>query len=178
MPNGPTDLQTLCEAVLDASVAALDTLPGFAGGLEGAPSRAYVTDGQPALNCPQLTVNAYTTRELATEPLGAGAGTRHKQDFRKNLVGVQVWIARCRALDTPLDPVRVQAVATQINADAWALWNYLWNINRQGSSDPLVTICDEFYMDSLTPLQPSGQYAGWVLQLRVELAGYGTGAAP
>ena len=177
MPD-PTDLQTLCVAVLDASEAALDTIPGFAPGLEGAPERTFVTDGQPALACPQLTVNAYTIREAATEPLGLGAGTRHKQNFRKNLVGVQVWVARCRATDSPPVPANVEAVAAQVNADAWALWNYLWNINRGGSTDPLVTICDEFYMDSLTPLQPSGQYAGWVLQLRVELAGYGTGADP
>ena len=174
MPD-PTDLQSLCGAVLDAATAALDTIPGFAPELEGAPGRTYISDGQPALACGQLTVNAYTIREAATEPLGLGAGTRHKQDFRKNLVGVQVWVSRCRDTNAPPSPSGVEAVSAQVNADAWALWNYLWNINRQGSTDPLVTICDEFYMDSLTPLQPSGTQAGWVLQLRVELAGYDDG---
>jgi hypothetical protein len=173
-----TDLQALLEAVLDASTFALDTIPGFAPGLEGAPARTFITDGQPALVCPQLTVNAAPIREAPTAPLGLGAGTRHKQDFRKNHVGIQVWITRCRSMTTPPSEVAVQAVAAQVNADAWALWNTLWNVNRPGSSDPIVSLCDEWFMDSLTPLQPSGQYAGWTLSVRAELAGYGDGMDP
>ena len=174
----PVDLQDLLEAVLAASVAALDTIPGFAPGLEGAPARTFITDGQPALACPQLTVNAAPIREAATSPLGLGAGIRHRLSFRKNHVGIQVWIVRCRDTTTPPDPTLVQAVASQVNADAWALWNYLWNINRAGSSDPIVSLCDEWFMDAATPLQPSGQMAGWTLSIRAELAGYGDGSDP
>jgi hypothetical protein len=54
----------------------------------------------------------------------------------------------------------------------------MWNINRAGSSDPIVTLCDEWYMDSMTPLQPSGGCSGWLLSVRAELAGYGDGTDP
>ena len=174
----PLDLDSLCDAVLEAATAALDSIPGFAPGLEGAPARTMITDGQPALTCDQLTVNANPIREAATAPLGLGAGTRHRQDFRKNHVGVQVWITRCRPQSIPQNAADMTAHAEQHNADGWALWNYMWNINRAGSSDPLVTLCDEWFMDSLVPLQPSGQLSGWTLNLRVELAGYGDGTNP
>ena len=181
MPDA-TDLQTLCDAVLDASVAALDTIPGFAPGLEGAPARAFVGAGQPVFDCcPQLSVNANIIREAPTEPLGLGAGTRHRQGFRLSLVGLQVWIARCAANGAAGEPPTVEAlslVGEQVNADGWALWNYLWNVNRAGSSDPIVSLCNEWYMDALTPLQPSGGCSGWLLTIRAELSGYGTGAAP
>ena len=75
-------------------------------------------------------------------------------------------------------PAAMTAHAAQHNADAWALWNYMWNINRAGSADPLVTLCDEVFMDALTPLQPSGECSGWTLSMRLELAGYGDGATP
>ena len=174
-----TDLQTLCDAVLEAATAALDTIPGFAPGLEGAPARTLISPGQPVFDCcPQLSVNASVVREAPTEPLGLGAGTRHKQNFRKNLVGVQVWIARCLP-EGPQPPAESLTVsAAQSNADGWALWNYLWNVNRPGSSDPLVSLCDEIYMDGMTPLLPSGGCAGWTLNMRVELAGYGDGTTP
>jgi hypothetical protein len=176
--TSPTDLNTLLDAVLVAATAALDTIPGFAPGLEGAPARTFITDGQPALGCPQLTVNANPIREAATAPLGLGAGTRHRMDFRKNHVGVQVWITRCRPQDIPQNTANMTAHAEQHNADAWALWNYMWNINRPGSTDPIVSLCNEWFMDSIAPLQPSGDLSGWVLTVRVELAGYGDGQDP
>jgi hypothetical protein len=99
-------------------------------------------------------------------------------DFRKNHVGVQVWATRCRPQDIPTNAANMTAHAAQHNADGWALWNYMWNVNRPGSADPIVSLCDEWFMDSLTPLNPSGLLSGWVLQVRAELAGYGTGADP
>jgi hypothetical protein len=176
----PLDLDALADAVLAAAVDALDTIPGFAPAFEGAPERTYVGVGlSPALFCPGIIVNvAPSIREAATNPLGLGAGTRHKQGFRKNHVGVQVWFTRCRPQDIPPNPAAMTAHAGQHHADGWAMWNYMWNINRQGSADPLVSLCDEWFMDSLTPLQESGTLSGWMLALRVELAGYGDGANP
>jgi hypothetical protein len=176
------DLQTLCDAVLAAATAALDTIPGFDPALEGAPDRTFTGAGQPVFDCcPALSVNASTIREAPTEPLGLAAGTRHRQNFRKNLVAVQVWITRCSANGEAGQPPTVAAltaVSEQVNADGWALWNYMWNINRSGSSDPIVSLCDEWYMDSLIPLQPSGGCSGWQLNIRAELAGYGDGTDP
>lgn len=173
-----TDLNTLLDHVLEAATAALDTIPGFAPGLEGAPARTYITDGQPSLQCSQLTVNAATIREGATEPLGLGSGTRHRQALRINHVGVNVWATRCRPNDIPPDPARMSTHSEQHNADGWALWNYMWNINRAGSTDPIISLCDEVFFDAMTPIQPSGQISGWLLAMRLQLAGYGDGANP
>ena len=169
-----TDLQTLCDAVLAAADYALDTIPAVAPGLEGAPERQFISDGQPALavTCDQLTVNSSTIREGPTDPLGLGAGTRHKQNFWINHVGMQVWVVRCRPQDIPQVPATMTAFAAQTNADAWALWNVMHALCLADSPDPLVTLCDEIFFDALTPLQPSGTAAGWLLSLRIELHGY------
>lgn len=166
-----TDLNTLCHDILDAAVTALDDIQSFAPALEGAPGRRFVSAGQPALDCcNQLSVNASTIREAQTEPTGLGAGTRHKQNFRINHVGVNVWITRCGEWQVlPPTPQELEALAEQVNADGWALWNGLWNQARAGT---LVSICDEVFFDALTPLQPSGGCSGWLLSLRVQLAGY------
>ena len=169
----PTDLQTLCLDVLSAAEEALDTIPGFAPGLEGAPARTFINAGQPVFDCcPFLSVNAATIREAPTEPLGLGAGTRHRQDFRLNWVGVQVWIARCAVSGTAPPESSLTEVAEQVNADGWALWNHLWNLARSGD---LVSLCDEVFFDALTPLQPSGGCCGWLLSMRLQLAGYEEG---
>jgi len=176
----PLDLDALADAVLAAAVDALDSIPGFAPGLEGAPERTFVTTGlSPALSCPAVIVNvAPSIREGATPPLGLGAGTRHRTDGWINHVGIQVWFTRCRPQDIPQNPAAETAHAGQHHADGWAMWNYMHNINRKGSSDPLVSLCDEWFMDSLTPLQSSGTLSGWVLAVRAELHGYGDGTDP
>ena len=177
-----TDLNTLLEAVLDAAVDALDSIPGAAPGLEGAPARQYITDGQPALpvGCPQVSVNVGPSiREGATAPLGLDAGLRHKYDGWINQVGIQVWFTRCRPnTGSPPDPTALSEHSEQHNADGWAMWNYMHNINRAGSTDPIVSLCTEWFVDSLTPLSPSGTLSGWVLNVRAELAGYGDGTDP
>ena len=119
MPDA-TDLQTLCDAVLAASVAALDTIPGFAPGLEGAPARTFVGAGQPVPDCcPQLSVNANTIREAPTEPLGLGSGTRHRLGMRLSLVGIQVWIFRCSANGEAGQPPTEAALAALLDS-SWA----------------------------------------------------------
>ena len=176
----PLDLDTLCDAVLEAAIAALDSIPGFAPALEGAPARTYIDEGtSPALDCPAVIVNVSPRiGQGATAPLGLGAGTRHRLNGWINHVGIQVWFTRCRPQNIPTSPAAETAHAAQHHADGWAMWNYMANINRQGSTDPIVSLCTEWFMDSLTPLQSSGKLSGWVLQLRVELAGYGDGTNP
>ena len=47
--TGPSDLYDTCVLVLDAAVDALDTIPSLAPELLGAPERAFVSPGTPAL---------------------------------------------------------------------------------------------------------------------------------
>lgn len=169
--TGPADLHDQCLAVLAAAVTALDTIPSLAPGLLGAPERAFVCAGTPALDCcNQLTVNAAPIAEAPTAPLEMGAGTRHQQGFRKNYVGFTITVTRCQNYtDTPPLPEQQEAVAEQTNADAWALWNVLWNDERSGL---LFTICDGVFNDRLAPLTPSGGCTGWQFSFRAEVEGY------
>ena len=173
--TGPADLTTQCEAVLDAAIDALDTIPSLVPGLLGAPERAFICSGTPALDCcNQLTVNAAPIAEAPTQPLEMGAGTRHQQGFRKNYVGFAITITRCGPAGAdpsgnPPSAASQQAVAEQTNADAWALWNYLWNSERSGA---LFTICGGVFNDRLAPLTPSGGCYGWVFSFRGEVQGY------
>lgn len=169
--TGPADLYDQCVELLQASVDALDTIPSLVPGLLGAPERAFVSAGTPALDCcNQLTVSAAPIAEAPAEPLGMGAGTRHQQQFRKNYVGFTITITRCGDwTDLPPPAAQLQAIAEQTNADAWALWNYLWNLCRSGD---LFSICGGVYFDRLAPLTPSGGCSGWVLSMRAELEGY------
>ncbi len=175
--SGPADLFDQCVLVLDAAIEALDTIPSLAPGLLGAPERAFVSPGTPALDCcNQLTVNAAPIGEAPTRPLEMGAGTRHQQQFRKNYVGFAITITRCGPAGTdesgnPPSPQSQQDVAEQCNADAWALWNYLWNAERSGL---LFTICDGVFNDRLVPLTPSGGCYGYVFSFRAEVEGYET----
>jgi hypothetical protein len=120
--------------------------------------------------CDQLTVGAAPIQEAPTRPLEMGAGTRHQQSFRKNYVGFNVTITRCAELAEVPPPVGVlEAVAEQCSADAWALWNHLWNMARAGD---IFSLCGGVYFDRLSPLTPSGGCYGWLLSIRAELDGY------
>jgi len=169
--TNPLDLYAQSQEILDACIEALDTIPSFSPGLGGAPERAFVVMGTPALDCcDQLTVQAMPINEAPTEPLNMGAGTRHQQSFRKNYIGWRVTIVRCAEIKTIPMPVAAQEeIAEQCYADAWALWNYLWNMARAGE---IFTICGGVYFDSLNPLTPSGGCYGSVLTIRAELEGF------
>ena len=165
------DLYTDTDLLLAASIEALDMIPSVSPGLGGAPERAFVVMGQPALDCcDQLTVQALPITEAPTEPLNMGAGTRHQQQFRKNYVGWRVTVTRCAEItEIPMPVSAQQAIAEQCYADAWALWNYLWNMARAGE---IFSICGGVYFDSLNPLTPSGGCYGSVLTIRAELEGF------
>ena len=167
----PGDLYAACAELLDASIEALDTIPGFLAPLEGAPERAYVSPGEPALDCcDQLTVHAQTITEKPTLPAVTG---RDVIGGRINLVGFVVTIARCvpvpDEMGNPPAVEDLQAAADQVDADAWALWNHLYNLWR---ADQLFTLCGEVFWDGMRALTASGGCGGWVLSLRARLDGY------
>jgi hypothetical protein len=167
-----TDLHALCEELLDASVEALDTIPAFAPGLAGAPGRSYVSPGLPALDCcDQLTVHAASIADAVTSPGALSAG--RKIAAKINQIGLQVTITRCIPVvdDSGTLPTaeEMAAAAEQTNADAWALWNHLYNLWR---ADLLFSLCGEVFWDGMRSLNPQGGCGGWVLSLRVSLSGY------
>lgn len=172
MGLGPLDLDTFAHALLGVSVDALDTIPNYDATLAGAPDRRFVSPGQPVLDCcadGQLTVNAILINDANTTPGGLAAGKRYV-DGRINHVTFLVTIARCipvaDAQGNPPAVADLEAAASQTNADAWALWNHLFNV-----SDTLVSLCGEVFFDGMRPLAPSN-CAGWTAIVRVRLDGY------
>jgi hypothetical protein len=170
--TGPTDLKLLCDDLLNAAVEALDTIPDFAPDLVGAPARAYVSPGLPALDCcDQLTVHAQQISDKPISPGGLQAGK--KCAARLAEVALVVTITRCIPImgdseDWPL-PVVMDDAAAQLDADAWALWEYLYFLV---CSEALFSLCKEVFWDGLTALVPQGGCGGWVMNLRVTLDGY------
>ena len=63
----------------------------------------------------------------------------------------------------------MEEAAAQLNADAWALWNHLYNLVCAGQ---LFTFCNGVFWDGLRSIAPQGGCGGWVLNLRVALDGY------
>ena len=166
--TGPEDLQALCVELLDACVESLNTIPLFAPGLGGAPERSYISPGQSADDCcPQLTVWAQAVGESPRSP-GTFRG-KSALDGQINLVSLVARVLRCVPGEAPGDPEDLQAVAEQVNADGWALWNHLFNMVR---ADELFSVCGEVFWDGLRSVTPSGGCGGWQLFLRVELDGY------
>lgn len=160
---GPEDLFAIAQELLDASVDALDTL---APGLAGAPERNFVSPGQPALDCcDQLTVHVASVVESP-----AGQTDTHKEGARKNIVTFVVTATRCHDI-TVIPPAveTLSAVAEQMDADGWALWNHLWNLMRSGE---LFTLCGPVSWNGLRALIPSGGCGGWTLTISAEVEGY------
>ena len=170
MPGtSPSDLFTLAEDYLEACVDALDTIPTFAPALGGAPERSYVAPGLPALDCcPQLTVDVRAVQEDPRSPSGPGSGQRARYGARKNNVFLVATIVRCYPTEVPASVTDMQAAAEQVDADGWALWNYIWNLIRSGE---FLTLCDDSSPE-LRQLTPSGGCSGWTLSMRVALEGY------
>lgn len=162
MGNGPGDLHALALEYLNACILALNTIPDYES-LGGAPVRAFVAPGPPAFDCcDQLSVHVglITERESA---LGA----------QINQVQLVAFITRCVPMPnddgTPPEMAAQQAAAEQINADKWALWNYLHLAIEDGL---LFDRCCGVLWGQLSPLTPSGGCGGSQLTLTVCFDGY------
>lgn len=178
----PLDLKALLDELLAQSAAALDTIPDSDPGLEGAPDRAFVAPGRPALEgCDQLAVHAQNILDSPTGPGGLNDGKRNTQG-KRNHVRLVITIDRCVAdsrqgmqnMTQPYLTSDLEAAAAQTSADAWALWNYLFDAWRSGQ---LLTMCEELFFEGMTALPEEGGRAGWTLTLRANLDGYDTTAS-
>lgn len=164
----PDDLFDLADIFLAACVEALDTIPVFLPGLDGAPIRNFVSPGRPAADCcPQLTVH---TVGITEDQLGALIPGRSAMTTRMNQVTLAMTLFRCAPTDKITPTIsEITSASTQINADAWALWNHLFNMIEAGT---LFSKCSEVKWGSLTALEPQGQCVGWYWPVDVALDGY------
>jgi len=174
---GPGDLHAFAEALLDACVEALDTIPIYEPDLFGAPERQIISPGTPVWDCcEQLAVHVPLVGEAFTTPGGLDAGRRASR-ARINHVSVTATITRCVPTGAegqsgdyqPPTPAALSAAAEQIHADGWALFNHLFNMK---SSAELLTLCDEMFFDGVIAVVPSGGCAGWTVPVRAVIDGY------
>lgn len=175
------DMHQLAALLLDSCAEALDTVQAFDANLAGAPTRRFVSPGQPVFdfagtNCTdQLAVHVPLIQAADTSPGGLASGKRTLFGMVNHVVMV-VTITRCipDGFDAmgnyrPPSMTDLQAAARQLNADAWALWNHLFNLQSSGL---LRSLCDEVFLDGVSALVPSGGAAGWTFQVRMSLDGY------
>lgn len=168
MGTDPSDLKALADTFLAACVEALDTIPTALPTLDGAPMRSFVAPGRPAADCcPQLTVHV---AGITDDQLGSFVPGRSAMTTRQNQVTLVMTLFRCAPTDTVMPKQsELVAAATQVDADAWALWNHLFNMIRAGT---LFSQCAEVKWGFLSALEPQGQCVGWVWPVDVALDGY------
>lgn len=165
------DLFVVEEAFLAASIAALDPTDA------GAPDRAFVAPGDPALDCcDQLTVHTQSLTELGMNA-GAGANARARglQRGDKNEALLLIEITRCVPVPTESggkivlpSPAAQQAAAKTISEDGWALWLGLSASLRDG---PLSNICSGAVRLGALKLPPQGGCGGWIFTYQYPLGG-------
>lgn len=155
------ELLTKCELALGTTVG-------------GAPAFVSLNPGLPALDrqCDQLWV-----WETAPVVEGEGGGPSLRFAWR-TLIGLSALIARCVPIAADVNgrytvpsAVQLTEAAQKVMEDMWALWNGVTSEILAGDlfeSHP----CRGVRFVGLEPLDPQGGFAGWTLQLQVELDGY------
>lgn len=152
---GPADLHAAAVALLAAAVEALDTTA------TGAPERQVVSPGRPPADCEQVAVHVEAISEANVE-----------RSSRTNQLAFVVTVYRCVPVPSSSMKMPSAAKITEAgevtNADAWALWNHLWNMYRAGC---LFRECRQITM-AARALEQQGGFGGWRVTLGTHLDGY------
>jgi hypothetical protein len=166
--------------VYDISVAFLAAaLEGLAFAEAGPPDRAFVSYGEPALDCcGQLTVYTQSIQEvdLRTRTQFGALGAA-KQINRGGAITVTqiVQITRCvtepkqvggRLMYPP--PAVQQAEAQMIDEDGWCTWLGISDSLKHGA---LHNLCSGAERLGGQKMQPQGGCAGWILTYRYPIEG-------
>lgn len=163
---GPGDLHELAAELRDVCVEALDTIPGYETELEGAPDRVFVSPGAPVADCCEfLAVHVNSLADRFARPNDAGAP-------KLNIPRLVVTSMRCVPVGEGLDPPSVEDLelaARQLNADAWALWNHIYNLI---TAEQFLTRCAHVAFVQMQSIAPMGGCAGWQLAFDAQLDGY------
>lgn len=169
-----TALYDAAAEYLAACVAALNSET-----TSGAPERRFVTNGPPAWDCcPQLTVHVggpAVADTAATRTLGPGH--RIATTGFVNMVSMTATILRCAPIiegNTLPSPAALAAAAAEMDADLWAIWN--WIATRKRDLSLFGPKERELLMDPASSLNQQGGCCGWQIPIRVQLDGYRAGS--
>jgi hypothetical protein len=162
--NGLYELSQLTLTTAVACIATTDS---------GAPDLQYVSPAQPAFDCcPAVIVHVAALGEENTSPLSA-TDTGHRASFgRINLASVVISALRCAPVvqkDGSVLTANIQAVAKEVQQDAWALWCGFYHAIKNGT---FLGICEDVHFDNRgLSIREQGGCVGWQFTLRAELGG-------
>jgi hypothetical protein len=174
--TGPGDLFDIADELKDVCIAALDTIPDFAGleDLLGAPEYAFVSPAAPIPDCcddGMLAVHVNNVTDRFSREAAPGQP-------KANVPSLIVSVLRCVPMGTgdgdsyyPPTVAEEEASARQTLADGWALWNHIYNRIRASGDAAFLERCQRANFVSMQSVR-DGQCAGWQLAFLVELEGY------
>lgn len=167
----PLGLYNAPRELLDEAIAILGV---------GAPSRCYVSVGEPAFDCDQMTTHITGFGVAATNQHQASGDPKHARavlyEARIDLLVVRCYTdegALPSLIDTtvklPTVPA-LTAVSEVLHTDAWTLWRELRKRIVDGSlfAGPG---CRGTSLGPLVPLGEQGALNGWRLTVTVEVSG-------
>lgn len=165
-----TDLQDLALEYLTACAAALDALAP-----DGAPARQFVSHGTPAWDCcPLLAVHVGVAAVAPTGGIGQAAlreGHRTVLTGDLSLITLTATLLRCTVTTNDGAPVEPESLLTaeaaDLNADLWAIWNWLQAKKSDGTL--FAGTCRELVIENAVALAVDGLCAGWLIPIRVQL---------
>lgn len=172
---GPGDLHAVAQELLDAASEALDAIPDLLDDTyAGAPERQFVSPGLPVIDCCEL---------LATwvDPIAVAARSPQvlAADLQVTRPTFNLIVTRCIPMGRmegseyiPPTAAQLTAAAAQTDADAWAIWNHIWNL-LQAEPDALIfSKCFDLIWNAASAQVPSGGCAGWRFSFTAGLDGY------
>lgn len=132
--------------------------------LPDAPARAYVAHGEPAVDCDQLTVHLLMIRpKLFADPLAMRCTVVPVAVYRITLVGC----VAVGGFDAPPAASTLGEESLDLLDSAWRLWKTLTRRWKEGAFGD----CKQVSWLPLIPAETSGGYAGWKMDVEIELAG-------
>ena len=163
-----TTLYDYAAELLAACETALGTTEG------GVPAISYVGVANPALDCPeQLTVHV---ANLALDPnVGINQDIQLSKAYRSMLTMIAT-IVRCTPQPkgfnaTPPSPAELEALASKVDQDLWAIWNYLAGLL---CTEPVGIFigCSNTRFNVAQPQFESGRSAGWQFSVSTIIPAY------
>jgi hypothetical protein len=162
-----TSLSDLAQAVLTTARACLATTAA------GVPATYYVAPAAPAFDCcPALIVHVASLTEESTSPLSPVAATGQRTKYgRINLVGIVVTALRCAPklqADGSVLTADIEAVAIEVQEDAWSLW---CGFAHAIQCESFLDLCSDVHFDRGVSVAEQGGCVGWTFNFRAELGG-------
>lgn len=165
-------LSSIADQLLDHATDALDqaevveAVSALNAYSPGAPDRVFVSHGEPASDCGQLTVHMTS---VAPQSIGAASIERCA------VVPQARFCVRLQRCVTAVDEATIIPGTAVLNAEAmalliegWALWKYLTRLWATGALLDGIA-CKNLTWGTLEPLGPEGGLAGWQVCATVQV---------